>query len=246
MDSDMTRDLIFAIIFMVYPGILIFIAKQFEKSGLGKDTTRKFVHAAMGLVILFIPFFTYKFMALIPPIIFIFVNALDYRFGLLSQIQGEDKGNIGTVLYPISYVILIAVFFHTDFWGLAVLGILSMAFGDAAASLIGRSFGRRKYSVNDEPRSYEGSAAMFFFTFVLTAIILGVYGRQMGLAAGFFTLFPASLLIASVSTAVEALSFKGSDNLTVPVLTALAAWILINQFVPNVLGNQTIVNQPLF
>jgi len=249
MDPNLTKDIIFAIIFMLYPGLLLFIAKQLEKTGWSKDATRKFVHAGMGVVILFVPFFTFKLMALIPSAIFILLNALDYKFGILSQIQGEDKGNIGTVLYPLSYLILIAIFFHTDFWGLAVLGILTMAIGDAAASVIGHTFGRLKYMVDGENRSYEGSSAMFFFTFILTVIILGVYWGQMMHTddpVRFLTVFSASLLIAGVSTAVEALSVRGSDNLTVPCLTALTAWLLLTQFGPNVFGNQAIVNQPLF
>lgn len=242
------KDIFSAIIFLVYPFILLLVSKGLEKSGWSRDLTRKFVHVFMGFVIIFIPLlFDHMWVALIPPFLFLVINWVDYQFGLLSQIQGEDKGNVGTVLYPISFIILIWVFYGTEFWGLAVLGILTMALGDAGASIIGRSFGSKNtYLVHGEPRSYVGSIAMFIITFFLTLLILWIFGGAMGLSIRFFTLFAASLIIAGIAVVVEALSIWGSDNLTVPVLTAMAAWVLIVHVAPNVLGNQVIVNQPLF
>jgi len=215
--------------------------------GMRKDSQRKFIHSAMGLVILFVPLFAHLWIVLIPPFLFIITNALDYKYGWVSEMQGEDRGNIGTVLYPISYLILIAVFFHTKWWGLAVLGILTMAFGDAGASVIGRAFGKiTRYTVNGEPRTYAGSITMFLITFLLAVVIFLIYGGQMGMAMRFLTIVPASFIVAGIATIIEALSIKGSDNITVPLLTALTAWFLIGVMMYHVLGNESIVNQPLF
>ena len=240
------KDIILAIVFLVYPFLLLLVSKIIEKLGARPDFSRKFVHSAMGLVILFIPAFQHMWIALIPPILFTLVNLIDLYWGVFSQIQGEDKGNVGTVLYPISYVVLIWVFFGTKWWGLAVLGILTMAFGDAGASVIGRQFGRTIYTVSGEIRSYAGSGAMFLLTYIVAIIVFLAYGKTLGIAMQAGTILSAGFIIATVATAVEALSIKGSDNLTVPLLTALAAWILLAVLMPGILGNQTIVNQPLY
>jgi phytol kinase len=243
-----TRDIIFAILFLIYPFLLLLGSKYLEKLGISKDGTRKFVHVFMGLVIIVIPWaFKHVEIALIPPILFTIINLVDYKYGLLSQIQGEDRGNVGTVLYPISFIILILVFYGTNYWALAVLGILTMAFGDAGASIVGRAYGKNNtYFVHDEPRSYAGSLTMFGTTFILTIIIFTIFGGSLGITVRIFTLLAAGFLIAGIATIIEALSLWGSDNITVPTLTALSAWVLITQFMPNVLGNQAIVNQPLF
>jgi phytol kinase len=244
--NTILKDVILAIVLFLYPFLLLVVSRGLSSAGIRKDGQRKFVHAGMGLVILIIPWFTHLWIALIPPVLFTLINLIDYRFGWFSQIQGEDAGNVGTVLYPISYIVLMLIFFHTRWWGLAVLGMFAMAFGDAGASIIGRAFGRTTYTVEGEVRSVEGSVAMFAVTFVITFIVLLAYSSQLGISPRLMTLFAASIIIGGAATIIEALSIKGSDNITVPVLTALVSWGLIAVMMPNVLGTQSIVNQPLY
>ncbi len=244
--NPVTRDIILAIVFFIYPFFLLMVSKGLGGIGFGKDHQRKFVHAAMGLVVFFIPFFTHLWIALIPPIVFTAVNAIDYKYGLFSQIQGEDKGNIGTVLYPISFIILMLVFFGTRWWGLAVIGILSMAFGDALASVFGRALPTKTYTIHGETRSYGGTFMMFTVTFLVTYIVLLSQHQMLEITDVYMSFVAASFIIAAIATCVEALSFNGSDNLTVPVITAFSAWFLLAVMMHGVLGDQSIVNQPLF
>jgi len=244
--NTILKDVILAIILFLYPFMLLVLSKGLSGAGVRKDGQRKFVHAGMGLVILIIPWFTHLWIALMPPVLFTLINLIDYRFGWFSQIQGEDAGNVGTVLYPISYIVLMLIFFHTQWWGLAVLGVFAMAFGDAGASIIGRTYGKTQYTIDGEVRSVEGSIAMFAITFLVAFIVLFAYSSQLGISPRIITLFAASFFISGAATIIEALSLKGSDNITVPVLTALVSWGLIALAIPNVLGTQTIVNQPLY
>lgn len=244
--NPLLKDTILAVVLFLYPFLLLVMSKGLSSFGVRKDGQRKFVHAGMGLVILIIPFFSSLWIALIPPILFTAINLIDYRYGWFSQIQGEDTGNVGTVLYPISYIVLMLIFFHTKWWGLAVLGVFTMAFGDAGASIIGRSLGKTKYAVDGETRSIAGSAAMFTITFVICFLVLLGYAPELGITPRLITLIAASVIIAGAATGIEALSIRGSDNITVPVFTALVAWGLIALIMPNVLGNQSIVNQPLY
>ncbi len=246
MQGTYTKDIILAIAFFLYPFVLLMISKALDRTGVRKDWSRKLVHILMGLVILAVPLFDHLWIALIPPLAFTAVNAIDLKWGLFSQIQGEDQGNVGTVLYPISFIVLMWIFYGTKYWGLAELGILTMAFGDAGASLIGRELGKRTYTVSGEIRSYAGTTAMFVITFVVAMYVCLRYGPDFGLAMHTIPILAACFIIAGVATVVEAISIRGSDNITVPLLTSLGGWILFNQFMSNVVGNQAIVNQPLY
>ncbi|MFH1677070.1 MAG: hypothetical protein ABIC40_08590, partial [bacterium] len=186
------KDIILAVVFFIYPFVLLVASKMLDRTGVRKDLSRKLVHVGMGLVILFIPFFDHKWIALVPPIIFTVINAIDYKWGIFSQIQGEDQGNVGTILYPISFIVLISIFYGTAWWGLAVLGIFAMAFGDAGASIIGREFGKLKYYIAGETRSYAGSFAMLILTFAVAVIVFYFYGANMGMVIRFRTILAAS------------------------------------------------------
>jgi phytol kinase len=244
MEASYIKDIILAVLFFLYPFFLLILSKGLDRTGVRKDWSRKLVHILMGLVILVVPLFDHLWIAMIPPIIFTLVNYADLKLGIFAQISGEDQGNIGTVLYPISYIILMWACFGTRWWGLAELGILTMAFGDAAASLVGREFGKRKYKVSGELRSYAGSGAMFIMTFIVATYVCIRYGADFGMAINAGSILGAAFIIAGIATVVEALSIKGTDNITVPLLTALGAYILFFVFMPNIAGNQTIVNQP--
>lgn len=96
-------------------------------------------------------------------------------------------------------------------------GILPMAYGDAAASLVGKKFGRHQFKIFAE-KSVEGSFAMFAVSFA-----------SFGLSLLFFSVFYsfsivssilAALAVATVVTIAEALTPRGVDNITVPLFGA--------------------------
>jgi dolichol kinase len=126
------------------------------------------------------------------------------------------------VLYAFSYSFL-ALFFSSKPYFI-VAGILPMAYGDAAASLVGQKFGRHKYNISS-PKSVEGSLMMF------ATCLLGFLACVL-----FFSfLYPISSLsfalaflgTAVVATVCEALTPKGFDNLTVPLFSAIVFLILM-------------------
>jgi phytol kinase len=87
-----------------------------------------------------------------------------------------------------------------------------MAYGDAAASLVGRRFGRHVYRVAGHPRSVEGSAAMWLVSWAAVLVAFWTFGRSpdpgLWIAAG---------IVAVVAAALEAVSLFGFDNLLVPL-----------------------------
>ena len=131
-----------------------------------------------------------------------------------------EKGNLGTVYFPLSFAALIWLF-----WGhphLIVAGLMPMTWGDALAAVVGRRIGRKHYTVLGSTRSVEGSMTMFVAGWVAASIalmLLGTCNPMTALWVSAVTAFGAAL--------VEAVSPWGIDNLTVPAVSALILALML-------------------
>lgn len=213
-----------------YVAVVLGVAELIRRNlELKKDFTRKFVHVAVGTYI--IPtfyIFHSLYYALVPPVVFIIVNILSYRFKLFRAMEEEEGRNLGTMLFPISFCVVMIIFWNKGVDSVAaMLGILVMAWGDAAASIIGRNFGTHYYYFFRERKSFEGSIAMFVASYIILAIALTMWGHpkldiyEMAMVAFFTSL---------VGTFLEAISARGLDNLIVPICSSFVAYILIKLF----------------
>lgn len=131
----------------------------------------------------------------------------EHSKGILKKKEGFLTGETALLL---SNIIVIAFF---DKW-VAIISLIFMLFGDAAASIIGTKYGRVKLG----KKTLEGSLSFF-----ITAIVLAlIFSEWIGV--------PIHLIIlifgAIAATVTEALPIKINDNLT----TALAAAIVMQIF----------------
>ena len=106
-----------------------------------------------------------------------------------------------------------------------VSGVICVGMGDAAASLVGRRFGRRRWCWTGG-KSFEGSFA--FFTAVVLGLCLGrTWLRVGGWAGDSGDLWVVTVAKASVAGAgaslTEAVLTGGNDNVIVPVIL----WLLV-------------------
>jgi len=99
-----------------------------------------------------------------------------------------------------------------------------MAYGDSLASIVGKRYGRRRYKLVAD-KSLEGSAAMFFASFLSFTISL-IFFSALYQFSVYEKIFPA-LAAGTVATLVESVSPMGFDNLTVPAFSALT-FLLLN------------------
>jgi phytol kinase len=134
----------------------------------------------------------------------------------------EGGHHLGLVLYAISYTVLASVFSAKPY--IIAAGILPLAYGDAAASLVGCRFGRRKFSVFGT-KSVEGSLAMFAVSFVSFAASLVFFSQIYSLPPGGAVV--AALAVAAVAALAEGLTPKGFDNITVPFASVLVFLLLM-------------------
>ena len=205
-----------------YIGIVIASANVFEKAG--KEASRKFIHIMLSnWWIIAMIFFEDAIMAAILPALFIIINYLSYKKGIISVMERdegeENKESLGTVFYAISlFVLALITFGPLDEPLIGLCGIFVMGYGDGFAAVIGQAVKSKEYVIKGNTKSIAGSLTMFIITLMIVA--------------GYFTYINASyivlksILVAIIMTIVEAVSIKGTDNISVPLLTSLLVMLM--------------------
>ena len=202
---------------------------------LSSNSSRKFLHIMIGNLVFLIPFFTYNRLPLNFPFLvaapFVLVTFLVSPFSpvkilgkkLSNLVEVTEGGHqLGLVFYAISFAAL-ACFFSSKPYVIAA-GILPMAYGDAAASLVGGKFGKRQFKIFSV-KSVEGSLVMFVISFVSLSASLLFFSALYSFPILYSV--AAALVVAAGTTVAEALTPRGIDNLTVPFFGALLFIILM-------------------
>ena len=201
----------------LYIVLVIIGARIFEKKG--KEASRKFIHIMLGnwwFIAMY--YFINVWFAAFVPATFIIINYMSYKKDIIKVMEREKQDGLGTVYYAISLLILVIVSFGIyDMPSLGLIPNLVMAYGDGLAGLLGKMIKSKKYKLSDSKKSVAGSITMF----VISTILIGGY-----LAFWHSTAFwktphwqLVSALIGFAITAIEAVSVKGTDNVTVPLGT---------------------------
>jgi phytol kinase len=221
------RNLFGLIISFVFIVIVLISAKLFEKAG--KEASRKYIHIVLSnWWIIAMVFFDSPIWASIGPLIFVFVNYVSYKFNLIKAMERDEsqKDGLGTVYYALTLLILSIVLFgplknYKNIWGptIGLAGIAVMGYGDALAAIIGKSVKSPSYTILTTTKTLAGSIAMFCTTF----IILSGFLAYSGIINWFFK----AISIAIIDTILEAISIKGTDNLTVPIATVFLLILVI-------------------
>lgn len=138
--------------------------------------------------------------------------------GWLSSVHGVSRRTGGAYYYPVAVTLL--------FWLskgdplLFCLPLAIMAIADTGAALVGSERGRNRFAVMDGQRSLEGSFTFFGLAFTITAGVLAIAG-----VPGWPGTLLITLVVALFTTAVEAISVRGTDNILIPY----AAWLVLER-----------------
>ncbi len=131
---------------------------------------------------------------------------------VVTEFVARGDENRSFVKAPITMAagaILVLVFYPFD---AMKMGILALAFGDTAAALLGRAYPIRELPFIKK-KSVGGVIGCFMATFITAYVIFGDINK--------------ALIIASVTTLVEALPFSDFDNLMIPVVVGYTTTLLM-------------------
>jgi len=138
------------------------------------------------------------------------------RLRLLKRACGDVLGavrrqSLGELYFPIAVGLL---FVLADGRPVAYLvPLLVLTFADTAAALVGIRFGRLRFATPDGTKSLEGCSAFFAVAVLCAALPLAI-----GTDVEPTHLLLASVYLGAVLAAVEAVSWAGIDNVTVPIV----------------------------
>ncbi|MEM0492483.1 MAG: SEC59/DGK1/VTE5 family protein [Candidatus Thermoplasmatota archaeon] len=214
-------DILGLIIVYLYVSILVFISEKIL-SRRYPIMGRKFLHIMTGNIAFILPLFTTReimvFLAAAPFIILTFLIS-PYSTLKKLQIRASKAGHgLGLVYYSITWTILAYIFF--DQREVIAIGILAMSYGDGLASLIGERYGRQRYNVLGDVKSYVGSCIMVLSTLICMISALIFYHVSLLYNTIFYL-----ILIALAAGLAEGVTPKGLDNITVPFLTVFLYYL---------------------
>lgn len=213
------NNIIGLIVASIYILVIFLTSKLFEKKG--KEVTRKYIHIMLSNIwFISMAFFDNYIIAAILPMLFVIINSLSYKFNLIKIMEREDKKEgIGTVYYAISLTVLSLVTFYINKPILALPGILIMGYGDGLAAVIGQKVKSKSFNILGSTKSIAGSATMLIVSLIMSILIFSFIGIEYLILKAF--------LIAIIATILEAISVKGLDNITVPlIITVIVANII--------------------
>ncbi len=184
------------------------------------EVQRKAVHIAIGLYALALPLlFDARWPVVASLLIAIALmlylrTAASRAAGLGATIHSVERRSAGDIwlALAIGFVFLRA----GDSYILYALPIAVIALSDAAAALTGSTYGRSRFVVEDGVKSWEGVIAFFAVTLILAMLMLLLLTdvpRPNVVAL--------ALTIAIFGAVVEAVSWRGLDNLFVPICVHL-------------------------
>ena len=198
--------------------LVIAIAKLFEKRG--KEASRKFIHIALGnWWLIAMSLFDNIWFAMFPPATFVIINYISYKKDFIKVMEREKNEGLGTVYYAIALLIMVIITFgviHKPIIGL--VSIFVMAYGDGFAAIIGKRVKSPKYKVFDTEKSIAGSTTMLVISLVIVGIYLWWCNTPLWIVK--------SVICSLVLTLIEAISIKGTDNITIP-MACLAMMMIV-------------------
>lgn len=195
--------------------VLLLSTRLGARYSLHAEVRRKIVHVSLGLYALCFPLMfsePWEVVTLCLLAIAILVGAriLPSLAGSLGPaLHGVKRNSVGELLFAFSIALLF--FLSRDQVVLYVLPLLILALCDAFAALVGVSYGRISFVVEQGRKSIEGSVVFFLTAWILAMISLLLLS---GLARD--EVIISSLIVAGIGTLLEGISWKGLDNLFIP------------------------------
>jgi len=215
---------------IIFTGIIIVLGmaefiRHYKKWA--PESTRQFVHIFIGLIVASGPFiFNANIQLMTLSTLFIVINMILLTSGKVKSMHATERKSYGTVYFPMA--VLIMSYFWWDKPISFILAIIVLTIADPTAAFIGKN-GRTTFIPWRDKKSRRGSLAMFGTTILIimlgTDILARVY--QAAFLIPLPVLIGLSIFTAFSAALAESISFRGSDNLSTPLITFLSYEIFL-------------------
>jgi phytol kinase len=239
------EDIIVFFIAVIYAVIILTIADVARrKMNLGSDFTRKIVHLFAGAAIWTVPYFPHPWIATFVGLVFVVMLAManTKRFGrffaAMARPEDLEHGSVrGPFWYAVSITILTVIFTftgHAELYFIPGAAIMIMMLGDGMSAPIGMKYGvNHTKEIFGSKRSLEGCLGLFIFGFIGAIIAFwwfGIFSLTVFTPdAGYIYMILLALVGAITATIVELISPKGTDNITLPMISTVVMFLVALQ-----------------
>jgi phytol kinase len=191
------------------------------------EITRKLAHFLATLSTVTFPYiFSNHWHVLALAIIFFILLFVSRNRRYLKSIHDIERKSVGSYLLPVAIYLTFLISYLLEDKFLFILPILILAICDPVAGI----FGMNLQIYNHQIRIFKwklnktstGSISFFISCFTISIIALYFYRMSLDLAT-----FGLALVIAFAGTLTEMFSWKGTDNLFIPLVVLLVLVILL-------------------
>jgi phytol kinase len=174
-----------------------------------RELSRKIVHIGTGAVVPLAWFFEIPFVVALPvAAVITVVTTINHQWRFIPAVEDVDRNSYGTIAYGIAITTLLLLFWPIRADAVSA-GVLVMALGDGLAGLIGRNVASPKWVLFGQTKSSVGTMTM--------AVVSGLVLIGLARWSGADLSLPAALGMVAMATGLEQLSWRGLDNLSVPL-----------------------------
>ena len=206
--------------FIYLVGIILLLAfneLNYRRLNVKGEITRKFAHFAATLATVPFPYiFPSHWYVLVLAFLFFAALFITQYSKQLKSIHDIDRKSIGSYLLPLSIYVTFLISESLGNKFIYILPMMILAICDPMAAILGINIknynGRIKLFGYKFNKTWLGSGAFFVTSLVISIIALYFHWEAFDLKT-----FWLALAVAGASTLGELFSWRGSDNLTIPL-----------------------------
>lgn len=235
----MLSDLLGVAILLLYYLVTCFLLPTFFKGcvGVPNELARKFQHISYALSIFILTeLFSAWYFAIGAAFLLVLIAypllKLIEKTSFYKRYLTDRSPRGGELRRQMLYVQLSFAILLSFYWGvlgtrwlyIAIVAIMAWGFGDAAAALIGKAFGRRRivHKLIEGAKTIEGTTAGIIVAILASFITLLFYADL-----SWYLSLLISVIVGVACGVVELFSRRGMDTLTVPLTAATVALPLV-------------------
>ncbi len=214
----MTEQIALTFIFLVALSLLlVFTELVYRRLGVKGEVTRKFAHFTATLSTVTFPYIFNDHWYVLTLAVIFFVLLYISRNGVqLKSIHDIERISVGSYLLPVSIYLTFLISFNLNERLFFILPMLILAICDPMAGILGLEVQKYNHKIRlfgwKLQKTWLGSGSFLVSSFMIS--IIALYFNRMTLDLKTFWL---ALGIAVIATLAELISWRGSDNLFIPM-----------------------------